>query len=1078
MAEQEPPQQEEDPQQQQHHQEQQHQHQAQTSLLSAAASLAISDLPITAAPHQQRRNTSAAANTRLSASKTKRKGAAAGAGAGAASGGWSRSHNMRMLLSSVTFRTEHQGSEHLQQENHNHENEHEHVHQDNNVTSCSSSNGTSSIDVERDGLGMTYTAGRDAAQPQHSRAHPQEKENTIDFSAELAANHRLHHPTTTTTNVLAFEHQEYWSQQQHQATVLQTLRQQLEEEKTLSSYLQEENEELVHDNQALVEDNQEYEEQLATYKQTRDNLEHKAQELLLEVESLQEQLLGEHHHRSGGEHAKDGNGNGTNNISHMYSTRTASNRSLSVQLKVEDLTHHIHQRLKDALYEKFLLEQRMSTLEYELDETHTAARHLSIAKDKLRHKCNQLEKHMKKCSCQEPMALLPEGSGGRGRGRGRISLPDFSAAEAFEKGGGYMRTRRSCGAMHGTSNAVFKAGHKIRRRIGMSFIPPNNTPGALDHEPQCCQSQHTTSNVAVGASASASARASNYESEEEPEPEPCSNVTSFFSGLQHAASGYCSTEEPFFKARLQRLGSKLPTRRTSTTADAVVMKSLLSQLEMDIGGDPDPSQLPASQRPSWNERMDSEKEARGWKDQLVNVLSFNTDESADDFDDLDKYEVPVRHVQGVAEGGRGVAAKVDAGADQKVKETADNSLSHIENEGVESRLECVPVSRWRQHASLQQYNSNPSVMLPLDSNNGNDVHVHAAQQNRDCSRPPLTRRSSNLVRHSSFTPSLSVQQEEQLEQSVLDLARRLGAKTNSINNSIHSEYHAGKKMNEEAEGNAETGDPSLPLHSRVLTTPLQAPVQRKKRTAAEVVVAVAESATAQAEQGDSSMKQVALGMSHSPPTALSSSNTSAEEDSSSSSSSMSLTPSMEEVKKAATALALMAPSEEPVMPPMKLLTASITNAISRKRGTGYARWSNTETAGTGVADDSDLSEREEDEISGDEHEFDRHIDDDDVSSMTSIGGGGDGGHTKKTRQQQMPPQSQSQRGWTFVSRGLGLNTSIPRNIQPPQVKQNRNRRPSLMKKKQSVVGAVKMAVFLGGRCSSRRNTSKKKAKLI
>jgi hypothetical protein len=575
----------------------------------------------------------------------KTKGASARSCAGE-DGGWSRWHNRRMLYPANLGTEQDQGCEQLLQ----HGQEDEDDPTKNSAKFSSNSNGTGSMGMESDGLG-THTSDQDAAQPNYPQAHPQ----------------CLHRPTATS---FVFEH----------ATIL-TLRQQLEEEKTLARYWQEENEELVHDNQNLVADNQEYEEQLSIYKQLQGNVEEQTQELLIEVESLQEQLLGEYAQDYNGSDRNSRRGSKLSSVVGGGHTRTASIRSLSVQDEVEDLTNHIHQRLKEALYENNLLEQRMSTLEIELDQTHTAAEKLTMAKKTIQHKCKQLEKHVKRCTCQEPVVFLPEGGGGGGRGL--LSMPNISVVEAFEKGDGGRR--RTSTVMQDSSNAVAKAGGTIRRRISMSFITPNHPADASDHH---SQSPRNNAQFAVDASARTSC-----DIKEEDRP----TAASFLSVLQHAASG-CSEETFRARFQFQRPGSKRFTRSTrsitSTVSDEPMVDSIFRPLEAGVaGGDASGDQprsfspMPVSGKPSWNEHMDREKEAREvknhvkgpcGKDQPVGFLSCNTDYCAhDDFVHLDEKKQPhlnskvsVRQVVGGAFAMDGKAQKTKAAPDNlKVAES-------------------------------------------------------------------------------------------------------------------------------------------------------------------------------------------------------------------------------------------------------------------------------------------------------------------------------------------------------------------------------------------------------------------------
>jgi hypothetical protein len=126
-----------------------------------------------------------------------------------------------------------------------------------------------------------------------------------------------------------------------------------------------------------------------------------------------------------------------------------------VRHKVEDKTTQMQQRVQAAIYDKFMLEERMRSLQHELDQTHTAAETLLNQRNGFKDKTKKLQNHMKTCSCQDPLLFLPDchvfGSG-LSRAHARLSLPDNLAASATAKqsstrdrSAGTVLDRAACG---------------------------------------------------------------------------------------------------------------------------------------------------------------------------------------------------------------------------------------------------------------------------------------------------------------------------------------------------------------------------------------------------------------------------------------------------------------------------------------------------------------------------------------------------------------------------------------------------------------------------------------------------------
>jgi hypothetical protein len=125
---------------------------------------------------------------------------------------------------------------------------------------------------------------------------------------------------------------------------------------------------------------------------------------------------------------------------------------------VEDKTTQMQQRVQAAIYDKLKLEERMLSLQQELDQTHTAAETLLSQRNEFEHKTKKLQKHMKTCSCQDPLLFSPHchvfGTG-ISRARARLSLPgnlevtaeqsstrDRSAGNALARAAGGGQPRR------------------------------------------------------------------------------------------------------------------------------------------------------------------------------------------------------------------------------------------------------------------------------------------------------------------------------------------------------------------------------------------------------------------------------------------------------------------------------------------------------------------------------------------------------------------------------------------------------------------------------------------------------------
>jgi hypothetical protein len=174
--------------------------------------------------------------------------------------------------------------------------------------------------------------------------------------------------------------------------VLELMERDLEEERAASQALREENDELVNDNHELVDHQKELESQLEQTKEERGSLGQEHQEMQEELERLQGRQLN---------HAWESSSNCS---------------SLLMNQKVQDKTTQIEQRARAALNDKYMLEERLRSLQHELNQTHTAAETLLKQRNAFELKAKKLEKHMKKCSCQDPLVLMPDGQHSFGPG--------------------------------------------------------------------------------------------------------------------------------------------------------------------------------------------------------------------------------------------------------------------------------------------------------------------------------------------------------------------------------------------------------------------------------------------------------------------------------------------------------------------------------------------------------------------------------------------------------------------------------------------------------------------------------------
>jgi hypothetical protein len=228
---------------------------------------------------------------------------------------------------------------------------------------------------------------------------------------------------------------------------LELMERDLEEERAASQALREENDELVNDNHELVEGQKELESQLEQTNTELGALGQENQEIQKELDLLQGRQL---------DIAWD------------------STCSRLVDQKVEDKTTQMQQRVKAALYDKFMLEEHMRYLQQELNQTHTAAETLLKQRNEFEHKAKKLQKHMKKCSCQDPLVFMPDcHSFGPGSfRRRRTSLPEYlvAAAAAEQPCAGNSRARPPAGRM--VPRCLSKTMHSI------SMMSVNKTPRA------------------------------------------------------------------------------------------------------------------------------------------------------------------------------------------------------------------------------------------------------------------------------------------------------------------------------------------------------------------------------------------------------------------------------------------------------------------------------------------------------------------------------------------------------------------------------------------------------------------------
>jgi hypothetical protein len=210
--------------------------------------------------------------------------------------------------------------------------------------------------------------------------------------------------------------------------VLELMERDLEEERATSQALREENDELVNDNHELVDHQKELESQLKQTNTELGSLGQENQEMQKELERLQGRQL---------------------------DNAWGSNSSLLVRQKVQDKTKQMQQRARATLCDTFIMEDRLRSLQQELNKTHTAAETLLKQRNEFESKTKKLQKHMKKCSCQDTLVFIPDcnsfvlpGS----LGRRRPSLPDFLATAA--------NTERPCA---GNTPARAPAGKMVPR---------------------------------------------------------------------------------------------------------------------------------------------------------------------------------------------------------------------------------------------------------------------------------------------------------------------------------------------------------------------------------------------------------------------------------------------------------------------------------------------------------------------------------------------------------------------------------------------------------------------------------------
>jgi hypothetical protein len=270
------------------------------------------------------------------------------------------------------------------------------------------------------------------------------------------------------------------------------LRHELQSEKVKGEQVRLENEELINDNQSLVGELQNLEKELAQVQTSRDALAQKITVLQDEVEWLQARLLQE----------EDIEGTGTVWGSFL-------NTSTLIANQVEDRTYQIQKHLKDALYDKFLMEQRLLKLQKELDETHTDAENILRAKNTNTHKVKKLERHMKKCSCQEPLIFAPEQIDGKTNPRTKCrisSLTGCIAATAPAEG---------CEQAHGQGGplGVGRMRHRFTMNMNTTTITcssgePAHAGAAHSHGPRIhshVQQETSPSNILSDCAAGAKA---------------------------------------------------------------------------------------------------------------------------------------------------------------------------------------------------------------------------------------------------------------------------------------------------------------------------------------------------------------------------------------------------------------------------------------------------------------------------------------------------------------------------------------------------------------------------------------------